>query len=96
MVWGLPEDLFEEIICETNMKLVIAKVTENLFDGEAVSITVPGAQGEMTVLSHHEPLITTLKAGTIVIRQLADVEPIQIPIQGGMLEVRPDGATILL
>lgn len=78
------------------MKLVIAKVDENVFDGDAVSVTVPGSQGEMTVLGHHEPLITTLKAGTIIIRQLADVEPLQIPIQGGMLEVRSDGATILL
>lgn len=78
------------------MKLVIAKVDENLFDGEAQSVTVPGAAGEMTVLGNHEPLITTLKAGTIVVRQLADVEPLQIPIHGGMLEVRRDGATILL
>ncbi|MBY0294108.1 hypothetical protein K2Q08_02130 [Patescibacteria group bacterium] len=78
------------------MHIVIAKVDENVFDGEAVSVTVPGSQGEMTILGHHEPLITTLKAGTIVIKQLADVEPLQIPIQGGMLEVRADGATILL
>ncbi len=78
------------------MHLIIAKVNENLFDGEALSVTVPGAAGEMTVLGHHEPLITTLKAGTILVRQLADVEPLQIPIEGGMLEVRTDGATILL
>ncbi|OGC88488.1 hypothetical protein A2419_01975 [Candidatus Adlerbacteria bacterium RIFOXYC1_FULL_48_26] len=78
------------------MKLIIAKVDERVFDGDAVSVTVPGSQGEMTVLGSHEPLITTLKAGTIVIKQLADVEPIQIPIQGGMLEVRTDGTTILL
>jgi F-type H+-transporting ATPase subunit epsilon len=78
------------------MHLIIAKVNENLFDGEALSVTVPGAAGEMTVLAKHEPLITTLKAGTIVVRQLADVEPLQIPIEGGMLEVRTDGATILL
>lgn len=78
------------------MHLVIAKVSENVFSGEAVSVTVPGSQGEMTVLTHHEPLITTLKAGTIIVRQLADIEPLQIPIQGGMLEVRADGATILL
>ncbi len=78
------------------MHLVIAKVNENLFDGEAKSVTVPGAAGEMTVLGGHEPLITTLRAGTIVVRQLADVEPLQIPISGGMLEVRHDGAIILL
>lgn len=78
------------------MKLVIARVNENVFNGDAVSVTVPGAEGQMTVLGHHEPLITTLKQGTIIVRQLADVEPIQLPIEGGMLEVNSKGATILL
>lgn len=82
------------------MHLVIAKVTENIFNGDAQSVTVPGAAGEMTILGGHEPLITPLKAGTIVVRQLADPpaggEPLQIPISGGMLEVRREGATILL
>jgi F-type H+-transporting ATPase subunit epsilon len=78
------------------MHLTIAKVTENIFDGEAVSVTVPAAEGEMTVLGHHEPLVTTLKKGTIVVRQLADIEPLQFPIEGGMIEVRTEGATILL
>ena len=78
------------------MRVVIAKVTENLFDGEAISVTVPGASGVMTILGHHEPLITTLKAGVIVVKQLTDVEPLQFPIDGGMLEVNSKGATILL
>ena len=78
------------------MHLVIAKVDENLFNGEALSVTVPGASGVMTLLTHHEPLITTLKAGVIVVHELVDVEPRQFPIEGGMLEVRRDGATILL
>lgn len=78
------------------MKLVIAKVNESLFDGEAQSVTVPGAQGEMTILANHEPLISTLTQGTIVVHQLSDVEPLQIPIEGGMLEVRKEGVTILL
>lgn len=78
------------------MHLVIAKVNENVFNGEAHSVTVPGVQGQMTVLANHEPLITALTAGTIVVRQLSDVEPLQLPIEGGMLEVRSEGATILL
>ncbi len=34
------------------MKLVIAKIDQNLFDGDAISVTVPGAEGEMTVLAN--------------------------------------------
>jgi F-type H+-transporting ATPase subunit epsilon len=78
------------------MHLIIAKVNETFFDGDALSVTVPGVEGEMTVLSNHEPLITTLKQGTIVVRQLAGVEPLQLPIESGMLEVRREGTTILL
>ena len=80
------------------MHLVIAKVTEVLFDGDAQSVTLPGAEGEMTVLDHHEPLITTLKAGSIIARApgLPDHGEQQFPIQGGILEVNSHGATVIL
>ena len=34
------------------------------FDGEAVMLIVPGADGEIGVLARHAPLIATLKAGS--------------------------------
>jgi F-type H+-transporting ATPase subunit epsilon len=34
------------------------------FEGEAVMLIVPGADGEIGVLARHAPLIATLKAGT--------------------------------
>lgn len=78
------------------MHLVIAKVDETLFDGEAYSLTAPGSAGEMTVLGHHEPLITTLKAGDLRVHVAQGDEPKLFPIQGGVLEVRGDGATVIL
>lgn len=77
------------------MHIVIAKVDEVFFDGEAASMTVPGAEGEMTVLGQHMPLITTLKQGSIVVREAGVAEKI-FPIQSGVLEVRRDGATVIL
>lgn len=77
------------------MHVVIAKVDEVLYEGEAKSLTVPGASGEMTVLGHHEPLITTLKAGVATVR-FDDAEPREFSIEGGVLEVRADGATVIL
>ena len=76
------------------MHLVIAKVGEVLFEGEARSVTVPGAEGEMTVLGEHMPLITTLKSGSIILRVAGEVK--EFPIDGGVLEVRRDGATVVL
>ena len=76
--------------------LVIAKVDEVLFDGEAYSLTVPGADGDMTVLGHHMPLITTLKSGIALVRVAQNAEPKTFPISGGVLEVRQGGATVIL
>jgi len=76
------------------MKVVIAKVDENLYDGEATSVTLPGVNGEMTVLKNHEPLITTLKAGTIVVRDLGDEKT--FAIESGVLEIRHEGVTVIL
>lgn len=76
--------------------LVIAKVDEVLFEGEAYSLTVPGADGEMTVLGAHMPLITTLKAGEARVRLAPNAEPKTFSIQGGVLEVRQGGATVIL
>ena len=78
------------------MKVVIAKVDEVLFEGDAYSLTVPGADGEMTVLGHHMPLITTLKPGEVRVRTAPNPQPQLFPISGGVLEVRSDGATVIL
>ena len=76
------------------MKVVIAKVDQVFFDGEADSLTLPASAGEMTVLPEHMPLITTLKEGVIVVRANGGEQ--QYPINGGVLEVRRDGATVIL
>ncbi len=76
------------------MHLVIAKVDHVFFDGEALSVTVPGSQGEMTILGEHMPLITTLKSGTVTVRSEAGEQSMQI--DGGILEVNREGATVVL
>ncbi len=76
------------------MHVVIARVNELLYDGEAVSLTVPGSAGEMTVLPQHEPLISTLKPGTVTVRS-KDGDKTFV-VENGVVEVRHDGATIIL
>ena len=50
-------------------RLVIASVADTRFDSAAVSATMPGSAGEFTLLPYHEPFVTTLKQGTITVRQ---------------------------
>jgi F-type H+-transporting ATPase subunit epsilon len=79
------------------MHVVIAKVDQVFFDGEAASLTVPGAEGEMTILGEHMPLITTLKRGTITVRSENIPGGEQFfPIETGIIEVRRDGTTVIL
>ncbi|HEX8994038.1 MAG TPA: F0F1 ATP synthase subunit epsilon [Candidatus Paceibacterota bacterium] len=77
------------------MKVVIAKVDENLFDGEAAYLSVPSVGGILGILPNHEPFITTLKEGIVVVR-LADETEQEFRIDGGVLEVHKDGATVIL
>lgn len=77
------------------MHVVIAKVDEIFFDGEAASLTVPGSAGEMTVLPEHMPIVTTLKEGTITVRPKNEAEK-KFDVKSGILEVRRDGATVIL
>jgi len=76
------------------MHVVIAKVDQNLFDGEADSLTVPGSAGEMTILPEHMPLVTTLKSGTITVRGEKGTQ--EFKVESGLLEIRRDGATVIL
>lgn len=76
------------------MKVTIAKVHENLFSGDAVSLTAPTVEGEMTILSKHEPMVTTLKEGTLTVRTATEVK--EFPVTDGVLEVSHDQATVLL
>jgi F-type H+-transporting ATPase subunit epsilon len=76
--------------------LTIARVGENLFDAEAVSVTLPGVEGEFTLLQGHEPFVSELKQGEIRVRN-ADNQILQFPVsQGGIAETSHDQATVLL
>jgi F-type H+-transporting ATPase subunit epsilon len=76
--------------------LTIAKVGEKLFDGKAVSVTLPGAEGEFTVLSGHEPFVSELKIGKILLHD-SENQAHHVPVpEGGIAEISHNQATILL
>ena len=77
------------------LHLIIASVSENLYDGPALSATVPGSAGEMTVLPNHEPLISTLGKGTITVR-IPNAEPKEFAILSGVLEISGERAVVLV
>ncbi len=78
------------------MKIIIARVNETLYEGEAYSLTTPGRSGVMTILSRHMPLVSTLKSGVVSVKESRDGEAKEFPIEGGIIEVSSDTATVLL
>jgi F-type H+-transporting ATPase subunit epsilon len=77
------------------LHLIISSVSENLYDGPALSATLPGSAGQMTILPHHEPLISTLKEGRITVR-ISDVDEKVFAIDSGVLEVSGERAVVLV
>jgi F-type H+-transporting ATPase subunit epsilon len=66
------------------------KIFEEL---EADMVIVPGAEGEMGILPHHAPILTTLSFGELIVRK-ANAEE-RFVIYGGVVDVRPDKVVIL-
>lgn len=75
--------------------LVIASVGETRFDGPAISATLPGSAGDLTILAHHEPFVTTLKKGTIRVRGSSEGTK-DFSVENGVLEVSGNRAVVLL
>ena len=76
------------------MRVVIASVAENLFAGEALSLSVPTTDGVVTILPKHEPLVATVAKGTATVKTATESR--DFPVTDGVLEVSNDQATVLL
>jgi F-type H+-transporting ATPase subunit epsilon len=65
-----------------------------LVSGEVAQVLIPGSEGDMTILAHHAPLLSTLRPGLLDIT-LPDGEHKRYFIRGGFAEVGPAGLTVL-
>ena len=64
-----------------------------VFEGDADIIVVPGVNGEMGILPHHAPLLSTLGFGILKVRRQGEEEV--FAISGGVIEVQPTLVTVL-
>jgi len=77
----------------SSIKLDVVTAERSVYSGEVDTIIAPGILGQLGVLPHHAPLMTTLEAGELLIRRGG--EEISLAISGGFLEVRPDRVIVL-
>jgi F-type H+-transporting ATPase subunit epsilon len=77
------------------LKLTISQVDAPVFDGEVLSVTLPGTEGEMTILADHEAMISVLKQGMITVK-MENGEVMTQEVSSGTLEMSNNHATILI
>jgi F-type H+-transporting ATPase subunit epsilon len=75
------------------IKLDIVTAERIVFSDEVDIILVPGQEGQMGILPHHAPLMTTLNFGELIARKGS--QEYSMSISGGFAEVRPDRVIIL-
>ncbi len=63
------------------------------FSDTVDGVVVPGSEGELGILPHHAPLLTTLGFGELRIRSGGQEEA--FAIAGGFLQVRPDKVVVM-
>jgi F-type H+-transporting ATPase subunit epsilon len=63
------------------------------FEDDVDMVVVPGSEGELGILPHHAPLVTTLGLGELRIKKGGSEEA--FAIIGGFLQVRPDKVVVM-
>ena len=64
-----------------------------LFAGEVDQVDAPGAEGDFGVLAGHEPFMTTLRTGEVVVTEGGRKRVFSI--EGGFADVTPESFTLL-
>lgn len=64
-----------------------------VYEGDVDIVVLPGTEGEMGILPHHAPLLTTLKFGLIKVRTKNEEQV--FTVAGGVAEIQPAIVTVL-
>jgi len=61
----------------------------------AYMVEIPGSEGDMGILAHHAPVMTTIRDGEIRVYKDANTVSQRIAVFGGFAEVNERGLTVL-
>ncbi len=65
-----------------------------IYENEVLQVTIPTLEGEITVLPHHIPLVSVLKAGELKIKDNSGEH--HLAVSGGFLEVNGNNEIVIL
>jgi len=76
-----------------SIKLDIVTAERMVYSEDVDMVIAPGVEGQLGILPHHTPLMTTLQVGELRVKKGG--EEVSLAISGGFLEVRPDRVVVL-
>jgi F-type H+-transporting ATPase subunit epsilon len=77
----------------SSIRLDIVTAERVVYSEDVDVVVAPGVEGQLGILPHHAPLMTTLQEGELQVRKGG--EEFLLAISGGFLEVRPDRIIVL-
>jgi F-type H+-transporting ATPase subunit epsilon len=78
----------------TLLKFELVSPERLLLSAGVQQVTVPGTEGEFTVLPDHAPVLSTLRPGVVDVITAEGTHE-RIFVRGGFAEVNPAGLTVL-
>jgi len=76
------------------MKIEIVTPDKKIFEGEIISVRVPGKKGSFQVLKDHAPIVSTLDSGEVRMVDQNNNE-VNYEISGGVIEVKANKIILL-
>ena len=76
------------------LRCEVVTAERTVFQDDVDMVLAPGSEGQLGILPHHVPLMTTLTYGELVLHREGQEDEL-IAIGGGFMEVGPDHVTIL-
>jgi F-type H+-transporting ATPase subunit epsilon len=77
------------------IRVSVVSAEEQIFDGDAEFVALPGESGELGIYPMHTPLITRIRPGAVRIKVPGQTDEELVFVVGGLLEVQPDEVTVL-
>ena len=77
----------------SGLRINIVTAERMVYSDEVDMVIAPGIEGQLGILPHHAPLMTTLQAGELRVKK--GKEEVSLAISGGFLEIRPDEVIVL-
>lgn len=76
------------------MHVLVASVSGEFFNGTADAVSLPSELGELTILPHHQALVSVLARGRVSV--MHENETSTVAITSGVLEVSDKGNVSVL